>query len=78
MKQLAYTALGALLGLGALALADDSAKEAERQHDRYCERVAHYELTQYEAQPMGHRDYKGVCAKDTVNHFKIKILGERE
>ena len=78
MKQLAYTALGALLGLGALALADDSAKEAERQHDRYCENVAWYELTQYEETPVGHRDYKEACATDTVNHFKIQILGERE
>lgn len=78
MKKLLYIALGALFTQGAITLANDSAVESERQHNEYCERVAHYELTQYEAQPMGHRDYKEACAKDTVNHFKIQILGERE
>ena len=76
MKKLLYIALGALLAKGAIVLASDSVSEAERQHDRYCENVAWYELTKYEAQPVGHRDFKGVCANDTINHFKIKILGE--
>ena len=78
MKKLLYIALGALLAQGAITLANDSAVESERQHDRYCERVAHYELTQFQSQPMGHRDYKGICATDTVNHLKIKILGEQQ
>ena len=76
MKEIAYTTLGALIAAAAIAFAGDSAVEAEREHDRYCERVSHYELTKFQAQPMGHRDYKGVCATDTVNHFKIKLLGE--
>mgnify|MGYP001243164038 FL=1 len=78
MKKLLYIALGALFAQGAITLANDSAFESERQHDRYCENVAWYELTQYEETPVGHRDYKEACATDTVNHFKIQILGERE
>ena len=78
MKKLLYIALGALLAQGAITLANDSAVESDRQHDRYCERVAHYELTQFQSQPVGHRDYKEACTADTVNHLKIKILGEQQ
>lgn len=74
MKKLLYIALGALFTKGAITLANDSAVESERKHNEYCENVAWYELTQYEENPVGHRDYKGVCATDTVNHFKIKLL----
>ena len=74
MKKLLYIALGALLAKGAITLANDSAFESERQHDRYCENVAWYEITKNEKEPVGHRDYKEACATDTVNHFKIKLL----
>lgn len=68
MRKVDPIATTCILMLGAViimlgVLAGPEPDMAAMEREAYCDRVAVYEATKHDAQPLGHRDFKGVCGE---------------